>query len=131
VVAKQLQRAVPFSFNGHTTVSGSTQTIPDLVGRIGNVRFTGSGSATISGTLVVGGDAFLTSRQGNIDLEFGTGTFTQVGRRMRQEVPVTVVAATGKFFSYVGLTGTGNSWNIPANPKRLSTFSGSFTPPTA
>jgi hypothetical protein len=131
VVVKQIQRTIPFSFSGHTTISGSTQSIPDLAGRIGSVRFAGSGSATISGTLVVGGDAFLTSRQGNLHLHFGTGTFTQVGRRQRQEVPITVMEATGKLSAYTGLTGTGNSWNVPANPKRLSSFSGFFNPPTA
>jgi hypothetical protein len=124
MVMSRIQRTIPFNFRGHTSTSGATLTIPDLAGTIGNVRFTGYGSATTSGIQVVGGDAYLTSKQGGLHLKFETGSFTQVARRQRQSVPFVIVEATGKYSSYVGATGMGTTWSVPANPKRISTFSG-------
>jgi hypothetical protein len=115
---------IPVSFRGHTSTSGSTQTTPDLTGRIGHDRFTGSGSATVSGAAVLGGDVYLSNSQGNLHLKLDPGSFTQVGRRQRQEVPFVVVQATGKYASFIGATGVGTAWNVPANPKRTSTYSG-------
>jgi hypothetical protein len=84
-----------------------------------------------AGTQVLGGDAFVTSRQGSIHLQFGTGTFTRVGRSKRELVPLTVVGATGLYSPYVGTTGMGTAWNVPTNPKQLSTFSGFINNPVA
>jgi hypothetical protein len=128
-IMKQIQRTIPFTFRGHTSISGSTQTIPDLAGKIGNVRFKGTGSVTIGGTQVLGGDAYLTSRQGSLHLQFGSSSITQVGRRQRQQVPFTIVGATGLYSPYVGTTGMGTAWSVPANPKQLSTFSGFINNP--
>lgn len=124
-----LSTTTPFNFHGHAFTSGSTESIPDLAGTIGNKRFTGSGSATTAGTLVEGGNAHLTSPQGSLDLQFGSGTFTQVGRRQRQQVPVTIVKATGAYASFTGATGMGTTWNVPASSKQLSTFSGFINTP--
>jgi len=129
LVMKQIQRTIPFTFRGHTSRSGSMLTIPDLAGKIGNVRFQGNGSLATAGTQVLGGDAYLTSRQGSIHFQFGTGSFTQVGRRQRELVPLTIVGATGLYSPYIGTTGMGTSWNVPANPKQFSTFSGFINNP--
>jgi hypothetical protein len=116
--------AIPVSFRGHTSTSGSTQTTPDLTGRIGHDRFTGYGSATVSGAAVLGGDVYLSNRKGSLHLKLDSVSFTQVGRSQRPEVPFVVVEATGKYASFAGATGIGTAWNVPANPERTSTFSG-------
>jgi hypothetical protein len=126
-----MQRTIPFTFHGHASASGSTVSIPDLAGKIGNTRFSGSGSATVGGNSVMSGDAFLTSKQGSLHLQFGSGFFTKVGRRQRQEVPFAIVGATGLYSPYIGTTGLGTTWTIPANPRRLSTLSGFINNPTA
>jgi hypothetical protein len=129
VVMKQIQRTIPFTFRGHTSRNGSMLTIPDLAGKIGNVRFNGNGSLAAAGTQVLGGDAYVTGKQGSIHLQFGTGTFTKVGGRKRELVPLTVVGATGLYSPYVGTTGMGTAWNVPTNPKQLSSFSGFINNP--
>jgi hypothetical protein len=126
----QTQRTIPFTFRGHTSISGSTQTTLDLAGNIGNYRFTGTGIVTTSGNLVLSGDAYLTGRQGSLHLKFDTGSLTQVGRRQRQSVPLVVMEATGKYAPFTGATGMGTAWSIPANPRRLSTFSGYMNNPS-
>jgi hypothetical protein len=91
---------------------------------MGPGQFTGSGSETIAGKQVLGGDAYLTNSQGSLHLQFDSGAFTRVGRRQRQGVPFVVVEATGKYGSFTGATGVGTTWNVPASPNRASTFSG-------
>jgi hypothetical protein len=129
LVMKAIQRTIPFTFRGHTSTNGSMRTIPDLAGKIGNVRFNGTGSVTTAGTRVLGGDAYLTSGQGSIHLQFGSGSVTGVGRRQRQRVPITIVGATGLYAPYIGTTGMETAWNVPTNPKQLSSFSGYINNP--
>jgi hypothetical protein len=107
------------------------RTIPDLVGKIGNVGFKGAGSVTTVGTKVLSGDAYLTSRQGSLHLQFGSGSFTLVGHRQRQQVPLTIVEATGQYSPYLGTTGMETAWSVPTNPKQLSIFSGYINNPLA
>ncbi len=120
---------VPASFKGHTSIEGGSELTPDLTGRIGKARLTGYGSATISGTIVEGGDAYLSNSQGSIQLTLGSDSVTQVGKRTRQRVPVVVTEATGSYAQYVGTTGLLTTWNVPAKPNASSSFSGYLTPP--
>ncbi len=124
LIRNQGVREIPVSFHGHTSTNGSTQTTSDLVGTIGRQRFTGYGSATVSGTTVLGGDVYLSNGQGSLHLKLGSGVFTRVRRDARQEVPFVVVEATGSYASFTGTTGMGSTWKVPANPNRPSTFSG-------
>ncbi len=118
------QKRIPATFKGHASINGLTEVTPDLTGRIGRDRFTGSGSATLSGTIVQGGDASLSNSQGSIRFSLGIASVTQVGKRTRQKVPIVVTDATGKYASYIGTTGLLTTWNVPTRPNATSTFSG-------
>ena len=126
LVVSRTAGTIPATFKGHTSINGLTETTPDLTGRIGRDRFTGYGSGTVSGTIVQNGDVYLSNSQGSIQLSLGTASVTQVGRRSRQEVPVVVTGSTGKYASYTGTTGLLTTWNVPARPNAIATFSGYF-----
>jgi hypothetical protein len=125
----QAKEQIPASFKGHTSINGTTEVTPDLTGRIGRERLTGTGTATLSGTIIESGDAYLSNSQGSIQFSLGSASVTHVGKRTRQKVPVVVSEATGAFAQYIGTTGLLTTWNVPANPKATSTFSGYLTPP--
>ena len=120
----QTQDQIPATFRGHTSINGSTEETSDLTGRIGHDRFTGSGSATISGTIVQGGDAYLSNSRGSIQFSLGAASVTKVGRRTRQAVPIVVTEATGKYAQFSGTTGLLTTWNVPARANATATFSG-------
>ena len=120
--------SIPASFEGHTTIVGSTETTPDLTGRIGKDRFAGSGSTTTSGTIVQGGNADLSNSEGTIQFTLGTASVTKVGKSSRQDVPIVVVKATGTWAQYAGATGMLTTWNVPDRPHGTSTFSGYLDP---
>ncbi len=128
LVVTRAAGTIPATFKGHTTINGSTETTPDLTGRIGRDRFSGYGSATLSGTIVQVGDAYLSNSQGTIHFTLETASVTQVRRRTRQSVPIVITEATGKYASYIGATGLLKTWNVPARPNATSTFSGYFSP---
>jgi hypothetical protein len=115
---------LPAVFKGHTSINGSTQVTTGLTGRIGRDHFTGSGSGTTAGNVVQSGTVYLANSQGTIELELSTASVVGAGRRMRQEVPVVVVAATGKYAPFVHTTGVLTTWNVPARSGATSTFSG-------
>ena len=119
---------IPASFKGHASINGTTEVTPDLTGRIGRERLAGSGTATLSGTVVEGGEAELSNSQGSIQFSLGSASVTHVGKRTRQEVPIVVSGATGAFAPYVGTTGVLTTWNVPANPNATSTCSGYLIP---
>ncbi len=116
--------SISATFKGHTTTDGSTETTPDLTGRIGTDRFTGSGSSTTSGKIVQGGEADLSNSQGTIQFRLESASVSQVAHRTRQAVPIVVTEATGKYAPYVGSTGELTTWNVPARSGATSTFSG-------
>jgi hypothetical protein len=124
LVRSLTQHKIQAAFKGHTSINGQTELIPDLTGRIGNNRFTGYGTGTISNNIVQSGDVYLSNSQGSLHLQFGTASVIQVGKRSRQEVPVVVLESTGKDARLTGMTGMLTTWNIPASPNRTSTFSG-------
>jgi hypothetical protein len=123
VMSRGLSR-IPINLHGHISFNGATQMTSDLAGRVGNNRFTGHGSVTVSGTAVVNGDVYLSNNRGSLHLKLDSGSFTQVGRRQRQAVPFTVVEATGKYAAFNGATGLGTSWSVPANTNQTSIFAG-------
>jgi hypothetical protein len=116
--------SIPATFRGHTLINGTTQTIPDLTGRIGKDRFTGNGSATVSGIIVESGDANLNNSQGSIHFILEAASVTQHGRKTKQTVPILIVGATGKYASLTGKTGLLNAWRVPPNPSKASLFGG-------
>ena len=120
------QHRIRATFKGHTSINGSTGVTPDLTGRIGNNRFTGSLSATASNDIVQSGDVYLSNSQGSLHLQLGTASVIGVGKRSKQRVPLVVVGATGRYAQLTGMTGMVTTWNVPANPNRASTFSGFF-----
>jgi hypothetical protein len=115
---------IPAAFRGHTSTIGLAQTTPDLTGRIGKARFTGHGSATISGAGVQSGDVWLSNSQGSIHFTLGVVSVTQQGKKTRPTVPIVVVGSTGAYAPYTGKTGVLDAWHISANPRRLSYFGG-------
>jgi hypothetical protein len=77
-----------------------------------------------SAKICQGGDVYLSNSQGTLHLKLGAGSITGVGKHSKQEVPILVQQATGKYARLNGTTGLLTTWNIPANPNRLSNFSG-------
>jgi hypothetical protein len=127
LVMSHTQAGIPATFSGRTSINGSTVVISGLTGRIGNDRFSGHGSGPTSGNIFQGGDIVLSNSHGTVHLKLSAATVTQVGKRSRQEVPLTVVESTGKYAKYTGATGFVTTWNIPARPNATSTFSGFLT----
>jgi hypothetical protein len=123
------EKQIPASFKGHASIDGSSEVTPDLTGRIGREHLTGYGLATLSGTIVEGGDAYLSNNQGSLQFSLGSASVTDVGKRTRQKVPIVVTEATGAFAQYIGTTGLLTTWNVPSNPDATSNFSGHLTPP--
>ncbi len=65
-VVHAAQRAIPASFHGRTSISGSTLTTTSLTGKIGNDRFTGYGTGTMVGNLFESGNVYLSNSQGSV-----------------------------------------------------------------
>jgi hypothetical protein len=118
--------SIAATFTGHTSINGSSVETPDLSGRIGRDRFAGNASGTAAGATFEGGDVLLTNSKGSIQLELGAATVTKVAGRTRQEVPMVILASTGKYAQFTGATGMLTNWSISARPKGLSSFSGRF-----
>ena len=129
LVTSQPQHQVPASFRGHMSVSGSTVTTTNLTGTIGRDHFTGHGTGTTSGTIFEGGTVYLSNSKGTITLQLSPATVTHIGKRARQSVAAVAVGATGKYAQYTGSPGKLTSWNVPARPNGIGSFSGVFTIP--
>jgi len=127
VVMSQTQKSIPASFKSHVQIlNGSEVVITNLRGTIGKDHFTGSGTGTVVGTQFEGGTVNLSNSKGTIQLNLGSAFVVKVKKSSKQEVSVVVVAASGKYASYVGAPGTLTSWNVPAKPNASASFSGSF-----
>ena len=112
------------TFKGHTSINGSTESTPDLTGKIGPDRFTGYGSGTTSNNIVQSGEVFLSNSQGSIQLQLGTASVSHIRKKIRQKVPILIQQSTGKYAQWSGLSGVLTTWNTPSRPKAISTFSG-------
>jgi hypothetical protein len=100
------QRSIPFSFAGLVTgLSGSTITVTNVGGKLGNVAFAGSGFGTVTTTAFLGGDLHLTNGAGTVDLKLGTGKVTIVGTTARVTVGFVAVHPTGSFTQLAGASG--------------------------
>ena len=107
VVLRQTQKSIPASFKGHAQiVNGSELVTTGLTGTIGKDHFTGSGTGSVSGTQFEGGSVYLSNSKGTIQLSLGAAFVVKVRKSTRQEVSAVVVAASGKYASYVGMPGT-------------------------
>jgi hypothetical protein len=127
VVMRQIHKSIPASFKGYTQLTNGTELVTtNLRGKIGKDHFTGSGTGTVAGTLFQGGNVYLSNANGTIQLGLGAAYVTKPGKHPRQAVPVVVVAATGKYASFVGLTGLLNTWNTPSKPSGTASFAGHF-----
>jgi hypothetical protein len=127
VVMRQIQTTIPASFKGHVLlINGSELMTTGLKGTIGKDHFTGSGTGTVMGTQFTGGIVNLSNSKGTIELSLLSAFVVKVRKSSKQEVPVIVAAASGKYASYVGIAGTLTSWNVPAKPSASASFSGSF-----
>jgi hypothetical protein len=127
VVARPTQTSIPASFKGHVQIlNGSQLVATGLTGTIGTDHLTGSGTGTEAGKQFEGGTVSLSNSQGSVQLQLSPAFKVKVGRSSKQEVSMVAVAATGKYASYVGITGTITTWNVPAKPSASASFSGSF-----
>jgi hypothetical protein len=128
VVVRQIQKSIPASFKGHAQLinNGSELTTTGLKGTIGKDRFTGYGTGTVVGKQFTGGTVNLSNSKGTIKLSLGSAFVVKVGKSSKQEVSMVAVAASGKYASYVGISGTLTSWNVPAKPNGTASFSGTF-----
>ncbi len=125
----QSVKTIPASFKGHTQIVNGTQVVATgLKGTIGKDHFTGYGSGTVAGTLFAGGNVYLSNGKGSVQLGLDPAVVVKVRRHSRQNVSLTVVAATGKYAPYVGMTGLLNTWNTPAKPRATASFSGVLYP---
>jgi hypothetical protein len=125
-VVRQTQTTIPASFKGHVQNTGTELITTGLTGKIGRDHFTGSGTGTEMGKQFEGGTVNLSNSQGTIQLSLSTAFVVKVRKSSKQEVSMVAVAATGKYASYVGITGTITTWNVPAKPSASANFSGSF-----
>jgi len=127
VAMSQIQKAIPASFKGQSQiVNGSELVTTNLRGTIGRAHFTGSGTGTVAGTQFLGGHVYLSNGRATIQLELGSAYVVKVRKHSRQQVNAVVVAASGNYASFVGMTGTLNSWHTPAKPSGSATFGGFF-----
>jgi hypothetical protein len=127
VPMSQTQKTIPASFKGHSQLLGGSELVTtNLRGTIGRDRFTGSGTATVSGKLFEGGAVHLSNSHGSIQLSLSPAVVTKLGGHAKPNVTIVVAAATGKYAPDVGMTGTLNTWNVPAKPSGTSSFSGFF-----
>ena len=126
VHVSQRTKSIPASFKGHTELVGTELTTTSLTGTIGRDRFTGSGTGTQVGTQFEGGSVYLSNSKGTIQFSLGPSVVVRVKKPMRQNVSLVAVSATGKYASYVGLTGTLTSWNVPAKPSASANFGGNL-----
>ena len=126
LVMSPAQRRVPVSFTGQVSQTASAFTIKHLRGSIGTNRFVGSASGTLSAGIVQGGDVYLSNSFGTVHLTLGPASLTQVGKRLRQSVPVVAVNSTGRYAQFVGDTGTLTSWSAPGKRNANISFGGTF-----
>jgi hypothetical protein len=127
VVMSQTQKTLPASFKGHSQILNGTELVTtNLKGTIGKDRFTGSGTGTVAGTLFQGGEVSLSNSLGSIELGLSAAYVVKPGKHPRQAVPAVVTAATGKYASFVGMTGLLNTWNTPTKPNAIASFAGYF-----
>jgi hypothetical protein len=124
-VVRAAQRSIPASFHGRTSISGSTLTTTNLTGKIGPDHFTGSGTGTIVGNLFQGGTVSLSNSQGTIQLSL-TAIQVKVRKTMRREVATMVVAASGKYASFINDPGIITTWHVSKNPNAPAHFAGTL-----
>jgi hypothetical protein len=124
-IMRATQRAIPASFHGRTSISGSTLTATNLTGKIGADRFTGDGTGTMVGTFFQSGNVYLSNSQGNIQLSLST-IQVKVRKTMRREVATTVVAASGKYAPFVNDTGLITTWHVSNKPNAPAQFAGTL-----
>ena len=124
-IVRAAQRSIPASFHGRTSISGSTLTTTGLTGKIGNDRFTGYGTGTMVGNLFQSGNVYLSNSQGAIQLSL-SAIEVQVRKTMRREVATTVVAATGKYASFVNDPGIITTWHVSTQPNAPARFAGTL-----
>ena len=124
-IVRAAQRSIPATFQGRTSISGSTLTTTNLTGKIGNDRFTGYGTGTMVGNLFQSGNVYLSNSQGSVQLSL-TAIEVQVRKTMRREVATTVVAASGKYASFVNDPGVITTWHVSNKPNAPAHFAGTI-----
>jgi hypothetical protein len=127
VLKSQTQKTLQASFKGRVQFPSATQlAVTSLNGKIGKDRFTGSGTGSAAGTQFLGGDVFLSNSHGSVHLSLGPAITVRAGKHPKQKVPIQVVESTGKYASFLGITGTLTTWNVPARQNALATFGGTL-----
>jgi hypothetical protein len=128
LAARALQQSIRLSFRGYVHINGTKLVTTHLSGTIGRDHFTGSGTGTVAGTTFQGGAVFLSNRKGNIEFSLGPAFVASAGQKsIIQQVSLVAVSASGKYAQDVGMTGTLTSWNLPARPTALASFSGTLS----
>jgi hypothetical protein len=126
-IVRATPRAIPATFHGRTSISGSTLTTTNLTGNIGHDQFTGYGTGTVNGRQFEGGNVYLSNSEGSIQLALTPSYTERVGKASTKTFGVSVVNATGKYAPYLTSTGHITKWNIPARPNAIASFSATFT----
>jgi hypothetical protein len=122
---RQIHRSIPASFRGQTQIINGTELVTsNLRGTIGRDHFTGTSTGTLAGTQFQGGNVYLSNGTGNVQLQLGPAIVVRVGKSSRQEVPLVVVAASGKYAPFEGTTGLLTKWNTPARANATARISG-------
>ncbi len=122
----QVPTSLKASFKGKVQVNGSTIITKNLSGTIGPDRFTGSGTGTESGTHFLGGTVNLKNNKGTVTFALAPGVFTGSGKSQKQTVNLVAVAGTGKYASFVGLSGTLSSWSVPDKTNAPASIKGTL-----
>ncbi len=124
-VVRAAQRSMPASFQGRTSISGSTLTTTNLTGKIGNDRFTGYGTGTMVGTFFQSGNVYLSNSHGSVQLSL-SAIQVKVRKSLRREVATMVVAASGKYAPFVSDTGVITTWHVSNKPNARANFAGTL-----
>jgi hypothetical protein len=123
-IVRTSQPTISASFQGRTTITGSTLTIKNLTGKIKNDRLTGSGSGTQVGNVFQGGSVTLSNKHGSVELVLESVQTVTVGKKSRKVIPLVIEAASGKYAPFQGDMGVITRWNDPAKPNAVARFSG-------
>jgi hypothetical protein len=122
-IVRAAKRSIPASFHGRTSINGSALATTNLTGKIGTDRFTGYGTGTLVNNLFQSGTVYLSNSRGSVQLSL-SAIQVKVRKTTRLEFATTVVAASGKYATFVNDTGIINTWHVSPQPNAPASFSG-------
>jgi hypothetical protein len=126
VFAHRMPKKIPIALTGQVSViNGATITVSGVTAKLGKVRFSGTGSGTLSGRQFEGGSVLLSNASGGVTLLLGTASAKHAGKNTKLKVTVTAENGTGGFVQLDKAAGSVNLV-IPDKAGAASSFKGTF-----